>query len=100
MNITSISKALLGGATAALTALVTAAADGHVTGPEWLGIAFATLAVFGGVYGVPNGAAAPLAVTVTDVTPSLALSADVPAFPPAPTPPTPGPPPLAAPPVV
>lgn len=47
-------KALIGAALAGLTAAGTALADGQITGVEWIGIAIATLATYGTVFGVRN----------------------------------------------
>lgn len=47
-------KAIVGAATAGLTAAGTALADGTITGPEWVGIALAVVGAFGIVYAVPN----------------------------------------------
>lgn len=49
-----IRKAIIGSATAGLTALGTAWADGTITGLEWVGIALAVVGAFGLVYAVPN----------------------------------------------
>ena len=50
-------KAILGAALAGLTTLGTVWTDGEVTGPEWVGVAVATLAVGLGVRQIPNKAA-------------------------------------------
>lgn len=54
MNLKPYAKAIVGGATAGLTALGTALADDHVTRLEWTIIAGAVLAGLGLVYAVPN----------------------------------------------
>lgn len=47
-------KAIVGALVAGLTALSAALADGQVTEGEWIGVAVATLAAAGVVWGVPN----------------------------------------------
>jgi hypothetical protein len=47
-------KAVLGALGAGVAVAVPAAADGHVTLLEWLGVAAAVLGVGGGVAAVPN----------------------------------------------
>ena len=54
MNWKPYAKAIVGGATAGLTALGTALADNHVTPMEWTIVAGAALAALGIVYAVPN----------------------------------------------
>lgn len=49
-------KAIVGAGVAGLTALGTALADGTVTGPEWVGVAIATLGALGLIWAVPNQA--------------------------------------------
>jgi hypothetical protein len=62
MSVQSILKAVAGGVTAALTALLTAAAGGHITTSEWLAVALAALATFGGVYAAPPPKAEPATI--------------------------------------
>ncbi len=60
MKPSEYAKAIVGAVLAGLTALGTALADGEgVVAWEWVGIAFAVVATFGTVFGVPN--APPLA---------------------------------------
>ena len=54
MKFSPYAKAIVGGATAGLTALGTALADNHVTSAEWVGVAVAALAALGMVWAVPN----------------------------------------------
>ncbi len=55
MKPSEYAKAITGAALAGLTALGAALADGEgVTGGEWVAIAVAVVATFGGVFGVPN----------------------------------------------
>lgn len=51
---TTITKAIVGTATAVVGSLATAAADGHINLAEWLIAAGAGLATLGLVYRVPN----------------------------------------------
>lgn len=53
MNLLTSAKAAVALGLAALTALGTAIADGHITGDEWVGIALAVLTA-AGVWLVPN----------------------------------------------
>lgn len=52
-------KAVIAGASAGIAVAIPAAADGHVTGTEWLGILAAVLAGSGLVAAIPNKPAAP-----------------------------------------
>lgn len=54
MTPTEYAKAIVGALLAGLTALGTALTDGAVTATEWVGVAVAALATFGGVFGVRN----------------------------------------------
>jgi hypothetical protein len=47
-------KAILGAILAALTALSTALADGHLTAAEVVGVLIAGIVTLGGVYIIPN----------------------------------------------
>lgn len=59
MKISSIAKAIYGGAVAFVGALGTALTDGGVTPVEWCTVAGATLAALGVVWAVPNRSAKP-----------------------------------------
>lgn len=52
-------KALVGALVAGLTALGTAAADGTLTGGEWVAAAVAALLALGAVWATPNRSAVP-----------------------------------------
>ncbi len=56
-------KAFIGALLAGLTAAGTAAADGHFSAQELIGVAVATVAVFGGVWGTSNAPAVPAPAT-------------------------------------
>lgn len=53
-KILQYAKAVIAGASAGVAVAIPAAADGHVTGTEWLGIVAAVLAGSGIVAAVPN----------------------------------------------
>lgn len=54
MTLAPYAKSIVGALVAGLGSLSQALDDGSVTAQEWVGVAIATLAAFGVVFGVPN----------------------------------------------
>ena len=58
MSLDRYAKAVIGATTAALGAVLTGLADGHVTATEWVMAALAGVAGLGAVWATPNAPAA------------------------------------------